>query len=216
MAKRLARYGAAARVLHYFNLLAFIIFFYTGAALLFSDSLATIIGGSDVSRMLHRIAAVIVIIGPLIGIIIRFGSFKEFVKDTFTWQKGDTKWVLRFFIWLFRPSMEMPHTKTKDSAGQRMIAWILIGGALWQVMTGVILLYRNAFSKNVVLMATTMHDVGFFVLIVALMGHIYVGLGLFKPYRGIVRAMFGDGTVDEKLAKRLWPDWAKKAETGDK
>lgn len=218
MAKRLQRNSSKARLLHLVNLIVFVVFFYTGTALIAPslNVLANIIGGFEVARILHRIAAAVLFLEVVVVLITNFDSFKGFLKETFSWHKGDGRWVASFFIWLFRPNMKMPHTKTRESAGQRLVAWVLIGFGLWQVITGFILMYRPGFSKQTVLVATTLHDVGFFALAIFLLGHIYIGLGLFKPYRGVRTAMFGDGTVDEKLAKRLWPDWASKAEVVDK
>lgn len=40
------------------------------------------------------------------------------------------------------------------------------------------------------------------------MAHAYLGLGIFTPYRGTVRLMFGDGKVSETDAVYHWGYWA--------
>ncbi|TET53773.1 MAG: hypothetical protein E3J54_03455 [Actinobacteria bacterium] len=218
MAKRVLRYSRIARIVHQINLLAFAVFIYTGLALIAPDfnMLADLVGGFNVTRILHRAAAVIFIIVPLLAIVSNFEGFKSFLKETFQWGENDTKWILRFPLWLFRPSTKMPKTKGKGKPGQRLVAILLIGGALWQVLTGFLMLFRGSFPKNVIMMATVFHDIGFFIIGVAILGHAYIGMGLFKPYRGVSQGMLGDGTVDYEVAKKLWPDWTSKEEVKDK
>ena len=42
------------------------------------------------------------------------------------------------------------------------------------------------------------------------MAHIFLGGGIFQPYRGTHRLMFGDGTVSESDALYHWGHWARK------
>ena len=49
------------------------------------------------------------------------------------------------------------------------------------------------------------------------LAHIFLGAGIFQPYRGTHRLMFGDGTVSEADALYHWGHWARKElESGQK
>ena len=41
------------------------------------------------------------------------------------------------------------------------------------------------------------------------LAHIFLGAGIFQPYRGTHRLMFGDGTVSEADALYHWGHWAR-------
>ena len=42
------------------------------------------------------------------------------------------------------------------------------------------------------------------------LAHIFLGAGIFQPYRGTAKLMFGDGTVSESDALYHWGHWARK------
>jgi formate dehydrogenase subunit gamma len=46
------------------------------------------------------------------------------------------------------------------------------------------------------------------VIAVGLLGHAYLGTGVFQPYRGLWRLMFGNGQVSESDALYHWGYWA--------
>ena len=55
-----------------------------------------------------------------------------------------------------------------------------------------------------------LHDIGFFLICIFGMAHIFLGAGIFQPYRGVIRIMWGDGTVSESDALYHWGHWARK------
>jgi len=205
---RVKRWPLAARVVHWNNLIMVLILIFTGVALYVpgANVLASLIGGFFITRTLHRSAAVLFILVPLAAIVAMPGGFMRFQREVYTWGKDDTAWLLSFPRYFFKPSTSMPPVHGKSTSGQRALAWVLILGALIQVVTGPILWLRPA-SKAVVLWAVLFHDVGFLLLAVGVIFHAYVGLGIFKPYRGVGWGMLGNGTVPAKLAKHHWPEW---------
>lgn len=205
---RVKRWSIMARVIHWNNLVMVLALIFTGIALYVpgANSLASLLGGFPNTRTLHRSAAVLFLLVPLASIISMPGGFRRFLAEVYTWGKDDTAWLLSFPRYFFRPSTKMPPAHAKGTSGQRALAWVLILGALIQVVTGSILWFRPV-GKGLVLWAVLLHDVGFLLLAVGVIFHAYVGLGLFKPYRGVAWGMLGDGTVSAELAKHHWPDW---------
>ena len=52
--------------------------------------------------------------------------------------------------------------------------------------------------------------IGFLLIAVFGLAHIFLGAGIFQPYRGTYKLMFGDGTVSESDALYHWGHWARK------
>lgn len=59
-------------------------------------------------------------------------------------------------------------------------------------------------SASTIVWARVVHVVCFILIAVFGMAHAYLGLGIFTPYRGTVRLMFGDGKVSETDAVYHW------------
>ena len=64
------------------------------------------------------------------------------------------------------------------------------------------------FAPETLLLAHLVHDVFFFLTVFVGIAHIYLGAGIFQPYRGTARIMFGDGKVSESDAVYHWGYWA--------
>ncbi len=54
-----------------------------------------------------------------------------------------------------------------------------------------------------------LHDIFFVIMAIFAIAHIYLGAGIFQPYRGTWRIMFGNGLVSESDALYHWGDWAR-------
>ena len=67
---------------------------------------------------------------------------------------------------------------------------------------------KVAFSDEVLLWARMLHDIFFCLTVIVGIAHIYLGAGIFQPYRGTARIMFGDGKVSESDALYQWGYWA--------
>ena len=63
-------------------------------------------------------------------------------------------------------------------------------------------------SASLIWAAHIIHDIGFLVIIVFGLGHIYLGAGIFQPYKGTANLMWGDGKVSEADAAYHWGYWA--------
>ena len=64
------------------------------------------------------------------------------------------------------------------------------------------------FAPGTLLFWHLVHDIFFFLTVFVGIAHIYLGAGIFQPYRGTIRIMFGDGKVSESDAAYHWGYWA--------
>ena len=80
-------------------------------------------------------------------------------------------------------------------------------------ITGVIMLLGTTIFTlpgEVYAVVLFIHDIGFLLIAVFGLAHIFLGSGLFQPYRRTWKLMWGDGYVSESDALYHWGHWARK------
>lgn len=209
------RHSKQARLTHGITISCCILLCISGL-FVFVPPLAAAVGGDVVFaiRMSHRVLGVIFVAVPVISAIMAPRGVAHIWKNlTAKWTSDDKKWTLLFIPYLFNAkTVHMPDADEVKS-GQR-----LADGALWLAgllmgITGLILLLGTtvfdlpAGVHSVVLL---LHDIGFLLIAVFGLAHIFLGLGIFQPYRGTWKLMFGDGYVSESDALYHWGHWARK------
>lgn len=177
----------------------------------------TQLAGADlvfIFRMSHRVLGVVFVAVPLISAILAPKGVAHIFKNLFDkWDSDDKKWMALFMPYLFLAKhLHMPDQHEVKS-GQRFADGMLwLFGAVMGV-TGVLLLLGSTVfdmpsgAYGVILL---LHDIGFFFIAIFGMAHIFLGGGIFRPYRGTARIMWGDGTVSESDALYHWGHWARK------
>lgn len=210
MEKTITRNSPKSRLVHWLHTISTILLFLTGLAL-FVPSLnwmATIFGGFPISRLVHRIAAVVFIGIPILGIIFGFSGFQHFMKELFaSWDNDDKVWLKKFIPYLFNAKTKMPPSG-ELKAGQRFADWFILGFSLLIAISGVLLWAQKFLTAGLIQWMHLVHDISMIGLGVFLLGHIYLGLGIFQPYRGTPRLMFGDGQIEVSDAEYHWKKWA--------
>ncbi len=151
---------------------------------------------------------------PLISALLAPKGVAHIFKNLFDrWDSDDKKWMMLFFPYLFMAKwIHMPDQREVKS-GQRFADGMLwFAGALMGI-TGIILLLGTTlfdFGAGVHGVTLFLHDIGFLLIAVFGLAHIFLGAGIFQPYRGTAKLMFGDGTVSESDALYHWGHWARK------
>ena len=171
-------------------------------------------------RMIHRILAIPFIVVPIIAVLRSPGGFVHlFKEDIFgKWDKDDVAWAMKFPLYLFAPGkVHMPPQHHVKSA-QRLADGALVFFCIFMALSGMVLWlntgilpdggWKVEFSLETVLLAHVVHDIFFFLTVFVGIAHIYLGAGIFQPYRGTARIMFGDGKVSESDAAYHWGYWA--------
>ncbi len=147
------------------------------------------------------------------------GAKHLFCQNIFgKWDEDDYIFAKKFLPYLFAPGkVHMPPQREVKSM-QRVADGTLLFAGIFAAISGMImwlntglLLAVNGLSispRQHCLFAKTVHIVAFLVFIVFGLGHVYLGGGIFQPYRGTARLMFGDGKVSEADAAYHWGYWA--------
>lgn len=210
------RHSLLARITHGVTAVTCVLLVISGL-FVFVPPLARL-AGPDVTfviRMSHRVIGLIFVIVPLISAISApKGAWHIFKEDFFTkWDKDDRKWMVLFLPYLFLAKyMHMPD-QHQNKSGQRFADGMILLAGIEMGITGVVLLLGSTlFDLGPAAHAGWLlaHDIGFFVICVFGMMHIFMGSGLWQPYRGCGKLMFGSGRIEESTALYHWGHWARK------
>jgi len=168
--------------------------------------------GSDVVQMVriaHRVFAVVFIGGPLVGLIVAPKGFVHIMKNLFAkWDDDDKLFMKKFPRYMFAPKTTHMPPQHEVKSGQRLSDGLLLFAAALIAVTGVVLWAGQFVSPEVFRVALLLHDVAFALVVLIMCAHIYLGAGIFQPYRGLARLMLGNGRVTEEEARYHWGHWA--------
>lgn len=165
-------------------------------------------------RMSHRIVGVIFVLFPIISAIMAPKGVGHILKNLFhRWTKDDVKWLIKFIPYLF--NVKKTHMPDQDEvkSGQRVADGAIWGCAFMMAFSGVgLVLGDTVFQAGPFIMGwlRILHDVFFVLMIIFVLAHIYLGAGIFQPYRGTARIMWGDGKVNESDALYHWGKYARR------
>ncbi|MBS4022928.1 MAG: cytochrome b/b6 domain-containing protein [Dethiobacter sp.] len=209
--KTFYRNSKRERFVHWTHLIATALLFFTGLTW-YWPWLARLIGGYRVTMLVHRAAALVFIAVPLIMVIINWKGFIKFIKEITHWTMVDTKWMALFPLYvLTNTKTKMPLFEGKYNPGQKFNGGMTIGLCALLGATGLVWVLFPGLSPREMVLLGWLHRMGAIVLLAMLGGHVVLGSGLYKPYRGMARTMFRDGCIDEKTARKIWPAWAGEA-----
>ncbi|WP_165056413.1 MULTISPECIES: cytochrome b/b6 domain-containing protein [unclassified Adlercreutzia] len=210
----IVRHSKQARITHGVTIIACILLCVTGL-FVFVPPLSQAVGADVVFviRMAHRVIGVVFVAVPLVSAIMAPKGVAHIFKNLFAkWDADDKKWMILFFPYLFMAKWIHMPDQSEVKSGQRFADGMLwFAGALMGVTGVVMLLGSTVFDLDggVYAVMLLLHDIGFFLVAVFGMAHIFLGAGIFQPYRGTHRLMFGDGLVSESDALYHWGHWAR-------
>jgi len=163
-------------------------------------------------RVAHRVLGVAFILVPLISAITAPRGAKHLLSNYFAkWDKDDVVWMKRFIPYMLGPKKVHMPDQHEVKSGQRVADGAIMVGALVMMVTGALLIAGTSgrgFDPAALLVIRFIHDCGFFWICAFGIAHIYLGSGLFQPYRRTIRLMWGDGKVSESDALYHWGHWA--------
>lgn len=214
MTRYIQRHNAVKRTEHWSHTISTIALIITGL-FVFIPSLGQAIGQDalNIIRLGHRVFAVIFIVVPVITTVMQPKNLAHQLQHLFAkWDKDDWKFMQLFLPYLFAPKkVHMPKQHAVKS-GQRLADGALVVCAILIAISGALLWGGTYFAALrgplVIRYSMLVHDIAFFGILIVGMAHAYLGAGIFQPYRGSARLMFGDGKVSESDALYHWGYWA--------
>jgi formate dehydrogenase subunit gamma len=211
MQKEVEMYRRPTRILHWVHLFSFCILFLTGLVL-FIPQLGILAQGSW-TRIIHRIAAAVFIISPLIYMPMNWKSTKEGIKLAFSWGKNDLDWLKAAPQYYFLGDEAAMPPQGRMNTGQKLWWFIVIVFGTIFVITGLVMWFaKTTASPGVLQLMVFLHDVAFAVSAPMLFTHIYLGVihpMMKESWKAIYR-----GRVSAEYAETHHGQWYQKSAKG--
>ena len=207
MVKEVERYRRPTRVLHWVHAAAFVILFFTGLVL-FIPQLG-ILAQDSWTRVIHRIAAVVFIVAPLIYIPMNLKATVKGVKEAFTWGTDDLGWLQAAPRYYMLSDEEAMPPQGHINTGQKMWWLMAIVFGIVFVITGLIMWFaKEAGAPALLQWMVFLHDIAFITTGAMLFVHIYLSFHpLMRPTRSGAWSSMARGKVSVEYAKSHHSKW---------
>lgn len=198
MSKYLQRYSDQERMNHWIVAICFVFAALSGLAFFHPALfwLVNLFGGGPWARILH----------PFIGVAM-FGFFLISMLRYWHHNKidaNDRKWLAQWRDVANNREDKLPEVG-RYNGGQKVVFWVSVVSAIVLIVTGIIFwrpFFADFFPIELIRLATLLHAVAAFALIVSIIVHVYAAIWV----KGTLRAMTR-GTVSEAWAKKHHPAW---------
>ena len=211
MQREVEKYRKPTRILHWIHAGAFVLLFLTGLVL-FIPQLG-IIAQDSWTRVIHRIAAVLFVIAPLIYIPMNWKSTKRGIKDAFSWGADDIGWLQAAPRYYFLGDEQGMPPQGHMNTGQKMWWFIVIVFGVIFVITGAVMWFAKTTAPAAVLQwMVFVHDIAFIVTGAMLLLHIY--LGVIHPLMTESWGAMARGKISSEYAKMHHAKWYEEVTKG--
>ena len=205
------RFSAGARIFHWVVTIAAIVLAITGLFLWVPafGSLAE----DSYSRIIHRVAAVILVAAPLLFFFSRPGSSLHFVKYIFSWGKDDIAWLKAAPDYYFGGDEKKMPPQGEMNTGQKLWALVAFLSVIGFIVTGSLMWFaKTSIPAELFLWATIIHDLCFIVAGAMTLVHLYLG-AIHPRMTESLKSML-KGTVSEEYAKSHHGKWYEEISKG--
>jgi formate dehydrogenase subunit gamma len=204
------KYTKVARTFHWVHTAAFLILVITGIFLFVPA--AGFLAQDSWTRVIHRVAAVIFVVAPLIQVIANPKTTRASIKEAFTWGADDMAWLQAAPRYYFLNDESAMPPQNEMNSGQKLWLTVLFIMAPVFVITGILMwFFKAALSPAVFQWCVFAHDVAFIATFVFLLVHVYLGVihPLMRTHGGSFRSMV-NGSVTAEYAKSHHGKWYNK------
>ncbi len=201
--KRLLRFVAYERTLHWFMAAIFLFLGVTGLTILYGRPLLIpLVGKESFSAMASASKEGHNLFGPLFLVSLLLFLQRFWRRNLYS--RGDLRWLIRLGGLLGGDSPPAGFF----NMGEKMLFWLLIAVGLLICASGLVLLFPN-FGQGRLLMegAHLIHTLGAVLLLATIMAHIYMGIAT----KGAMDGMKG-GYVEYSWARHHHREWADEEE----
>lgn len=198
------RYRLRTRWFHWIHAAAFLILAITGLFLFAPWFSEVAIGG--VSRLVHRVFAVIFVLAPLVYLAVNPKTSVAFVKDAFRWGREDIGWLLAAPDYYFGGDPNKMPPQEHINTGQKLY-WLtaLLSGTAF-VITGVIMWgLKGAVPASVFQLSVVVHDVAF--ILAGVMFLVHFQLSVLHPRMSESLRSMWTGRVSTHYASSHYGKW---------
>ena len=203
MPQEVEKYRKSTRVLHWIHTSVFIVLFFTGLVL-FVPGLG-VIAQDGVTRVIHRVAAVIFVIVPLWSLITNWTSSWKAVREAFIWSADDFGWLKAAPRYYFLGDKKSMPPQEHMNSGQKMWWLLVIVSGIVFILSGLVMWFFKTVAPAALLQwMVLLHDISFIVTGAMLFVHIYLGVlhpMMTESWGAMFRGKISAGYAESQHAK---------------
>ncbi|MDP2625806.1 MAG: cytochrome b/b6 domain-containing protein [Candidatus Rokubacteria bacterium] len=203
----IVRFSGTERVVHLLYLVCFLTLAGTGV-IFYLPQLGIYAGGEVglLNRLIHRVAAVVLMACPLLYLVFDLRGFATSVGRSFSWGRADAGWFAHGLAYYWTGSREGIPPQDKFNTGQKLhaVLQVLCFGVF--AATGLIVwAWGPGLAPSTFILNLILHDIAFVVSMGGFLIHVYLVLAhpLTRPH---INAMV-DGRISDEDARELYPLW---------
>jgi formate dehydrogenase subunit gamma len=167
------------------------------------------------TRLIHRIAAAVFIIAPIIYTILDPGSVFRGLKQAFSWGSEDIGWLKAAPRYYFLGDEGSMPPQGAMNTGQKMWWFMVIVFGVIFVITGLVMWFAKTSAPAAVLQwMVFVHDVSFIITGAMFFLHIY--LGVFHPLMKESWNAMASGKISTEYAKAHHGKWYEEVSKSNK
>ncbi len=216
MEQEVERYRKPTRILHWIHAGAFVVLFLTGLVL-FVPPLGFLAEDSW-TRVLHRVAAVLFVVAPLIYIPLNWKATLRGVKEAFIWGREDIGWVKAAPRYYFLSDEKAMPPQEHMNTGQKLWWLMAIVFGLIFVISGLIMwAFKGTAPVALLQWMVFIHDIAFIATGCMLFVHIYLSVAhpLMRPLRTGAWSSMARGKVSVGYARSHHAKWYDRISKGE-
>ena len=202
--REVEKYSKATRVLHWVHTGSFLLLFLTGLVL-FIPQLGFLAQDSW-TRVIHRVAASIFIIIPIVFLVFRPAWSWRGIRDAFAWSAEDKGWLKAAPAYYFIGDESAMPPQGAMNTGQKL--WwliVLVSGVFFIISGAVMWFFKTAAPPALLQWMVILHDVFFILTGAMLFVHIY--LGVIHPMMTESRGAIIHGKISVEYARKHHAKW---------
>ena len=200
------RYRKRTIWLHWLMAAAALVLALTGLFLWFWGGAAE--GGA--SRVIHRVAAAVFVLAPLLYLLANPKTTLSFVMEAFKWGKEDLEWVKAAPDYYFGGPEEKMPPQEHINTGQKMWWAIALASGVLFVITGIAMWFFPPPAS----WAVILHDIAFIASASMFLVHVYLS-AVHPRMSESMRSML-TGKISEEYAKSHYGKWYDRVAKGKK
>lgn len=159
------------------------------------------------SRLIHRIAAVCFVGGPVLYFLMNPKTSLEWIKEAFTWNKDDIGWLKAAPSYYFGGPEEKMPPQDRSNTGQKLWMFVVIVTGLVFIVTGFMMWISGDSGIAIIL-----HDIAFIVGGAMFMVHFF--LAVFHPRMSEAMRSMTTGKSSVHYAKSHHGKWYSRVTAG--
>lgn len=206
------RFSGTERFLHFVYLMAFLTLSGTGLVLYLPQLRGYTLGeAGELSRLIHRFAAIILMVTPILYLIFNAKGLRQSLRWILRWGEADWQWLRPGLKFYWTGSRTGIPPQGKFNTGQKLHALLQVICFAIFVITGLVMwVFTEATSPAIFRLSVILHDVAFLASFGGFLLHFYLS-AVHPLTRRHIGAMV-EGTIPESDAKEMYPLWYKEME----